>query len=103
MPFFQYIERADKRFIEIAVEKLIETAVKKERSKQLHALAQSMRQKLLTRQIGSSHTVLWETKNEDGIVPKWKGSQPYKKLKPTNLNSLPITKLFKIPNEVIFF
>ena len=25
-----------------------------------------------------------ETKNEDGIVPKWKGSQPYKKMEPTN-------------------
>lgn len=48
----------------------IETAVKKERSKQLHALAQSMRQKLLTEQIGNNHAVLWETKNEDG---SWSG------------------------------
>lgn len=44
----------------------VETAIKKERSKQLHVLAQSMRQKLLTEQIGNNHTVLWETKNEDG-------------------------------------
>ena len=44
----------------------VETAVKKERSKQLHVLAKSMRQKLLTEQIGNNHTVLWETKNENG-------------------------------------
>ena len=44
----------------------VETAVKKERSKQLHVLAKSMRQKLLTEQIGINHTVLWETKNENG-------------------------------------
>lgn len=44
----------------------VEIAVKKERSKQLHVLAKSMRQKLLTEQIGNNHTVLWETKNENG-------------------------------------
>lgn len=44
----------------------VETAIKKQRSKQLHLLAQSMRQKLLTEQIGNNHTVLWETKSENG-------------------------------------
>ncbi len=32
----------------------------------MHVLAKSMRQKLLTEQIGNNHTVLWETKNENG-------------------------------------
>ena len=48
----------------------VEPAVKKERSKQLHILAQSMRQKLLTEEIGHKHAVLWETRNEEGI---WTG------------------------------
>ena len=48
----------------------VEPAEKKERSKQLHILAQSMRQKLLTEEIGHKHAVLWETRNEEGI---WTG------------------------------
>ena len=48
----------------------VEPAIKKQRSKELHLLAQSMRQKLLSDQIGKKHAVLWETRNEDG---DWSG------------------------------
>lgn len=48
----------------------IESNLKKARSKELHILAQSMRQKLLNEATGSKHSVLWETRNEDG---NWSG------------------------------
>jgi threonylcarbamoyladenosine tRNA methylthiotransferase MtaB len=48
----------------------VDTSIKKERSKQLHELGKSMRQKLLYDQIGKTHSVLWETCNEDNA---WMG------------------------------
>ncbi len=43
----------------------IDTSIKKERSKQLHALSKSMRQTSLVDQIGKTHAVLWEARNEN--------------------------------------
>lgn len=48
----------------------VDAAVKKERSKQLHELALSMRQKTLSDQIGKKHAVLWEAQNENNA---WMG------------------------------
>lgn len=48
----------------------IDTSIKKERSKQLHALSKSMRQSSLNDQIGKTHSVLWETRNENNA---WMG------------------------------
>ncbi|MBL1142330.1 MAG: tRNA (N(6)-L-threonylcarbamoyladenosine(37)-C(2))-methylthiotransferase MtaB [Proteobacteria bacterium] len=48
----------------------VEPPVKKERSKQLHMLTQSLRQTLLNEQIGKTHTVLWEARNENNA---WMG------------------------------
>jgi len=42
----------------------INATIKKERSRQLHALAKSMRQTCLQEQLNKSHAVLWETRNE---------------------------------------
>jgi threonylcarbamoyladenosine tRNA methylthiotransferase MtaB len=65
---FTYSKREGTKAASLANQ--VEAAIKKERSKQLHMLAQSMRQKLLTEQIGNKHAVLWETRNEDG---SWSG------------------------------
>ncbi len=43
----------------------VDTSIKKERSKQLHLLGQSMRRTLLNEQIGKTHVVLWEAHNEN--------------------------------------
>ncbi len=43
----------------------VEASIKKERSKQLHILGQSMRNTLLNEQIGKTHAVLWEARNEN--------------------------------------
>ena len=43
----------------------VSTMIKKERSRQLHALAKSMRQTCLHEQINKSHSVLWETRNDN--------------------------------------
>lgn len=48
----------------------VEPSIKKERSKQLHALSQSMRQTSLDKQIGKTHSVLWEARNENNA---WMG------------------------------
>jgi threonylcarbamoyladenosine tRNA methylthiotransferase MtaB len=48
----------------------VEASIKKERSKQLHSLAENMRKKILTEQIGKSHKILWEARNENGA---WMG------------------------------
>jgi len=46
------------------------STIKKERSQQLHALAKSMRQTCLHDHINKSHTVLWETRNDNNA---WTG------------------------------
>jgi threonylcarbamoyladenosine tRNA methylthiotransferase MtaB len=43
----------------------VDSHIKKERSKQLHALSKSMRQTTLNDQTGKIHSVLWETRNEN--------------------------------------
>jgi len=43
----------------------VSTAINKERSRQLHALTKSMRQTFLNNYIDKTHSVLWETRNED--------------------------------------
>jgi threonylcarbamoyladenosine tRNA methylthiotransferase MtaB len=48
----------------------VDATIKKERSRQLHALCKSMRQKYLNDQIGKTHSVLWETRNESNA---WMG------------------------------
>ncbi len=42
----------------------VSSSIKKERSRQLHELAKSMRQTFLHKQINKSHSVLWEARNE---------------------------------------
>jgi threonylcarbamoyladenosine tRNA methylthiotransferase MtaB len=61
---FTYSKRDGTKAAELANQ--VESSVKKERSKQLHILAQSMRHSILTEQVGKTHAVLWETQNEDG-------------------------------------
>ncbi len=46
----------------------VDSAIKKQRSKQLHALSNSMRKTELTNNIGTTHAVLWETKNNNAWV-----------------------------------
>lgn len=65
---FTYSKREGTRAASLANQ--VSPVLKKERSQQLHRLAQSMRQKLLTEQIGSQHSVLWETCNQEG---NWSG------------------------------
>jgi threonylcarbamoyladenosine tRNA methylthiotransferase MtaB len=48
----------------------VDPSIKKFRSKQLHELAESMRNTILTNEIGKQHNVLWETLNETG---SWMG------------------------------
>lgn len=48
----------------------LDMAVKKERSKQLHALAHSMRKTFLHNEINKTHSVLWEARNENN---NWTG------------------------------
>jgi len=48
----------------------VDSSIKKERSKQLHILSNSMRQSSLMNQIGKTHAVLWEARNEND---KWMG------------------------------
>lgn len=60
---FTYSKREGTKAASLANQ--VEASIKKQRSKQLHALAQSMREKLLSEQIGNNYAVLWETKNED--------------------------------------
>jgi threonylcarbamoyladenosine tRNA methylthiotransferase MtaB len=48
----------------------VDSSIKKQRSKQLHALTKTMRESFLKEQMGKTHSVLWETCNEDNI---WKG------------------------------
>jgi threonylcarbamoyladenosine tRNA methylthiotransferase MtaB len=43
----------------------VDSSIKKERSKQLHALSNSMRQTSIIGQIGKTHSVLWEARNEN--------------------------------------
>lgn len=43
----------------------VDVSIKKERSKQLHALSKAMRQISLNDQIGKIHSVLWEARNEN--------------------------------------
>lgn len=47
-----------------------DSSIKKQRSKQLHALSKKMRSSSLNDQIGKVHAVLWEACKEDNI---WKG------------------------------
>lgn len=65
---FTYSKRAGTKAAALANQ--LKPALKKERSQQLHRLAKSMRQTLLTELIGSRHSVLWETCNQDG---SWSG------------------------------
>jgi threonylcarbamoyladenosine tRNA methylthiotransferase MtaB len=48
----------------------VSSEIKKERSRQLHILAKSMRQFCLHEQINKSHSVLWETRNDNNA---WSG------------------------------
>lgn len=48
----------------------VDTNIKKERSKQLHALTKSMRQNFLSKHVNNVHSVLWETRNEENT---WTG------------------------------
>ncbi|HIF51769.1 MAG TPA: tRNA (N(6)-L-threonylcarbamoyladenosine(37)-C(2))-methylthiotransferase MtaB [Thiotrichaceae bacterium] len=48
----------------------VDSSIKKQRSKQLHALTKTMRESFLNEQIGQTHSVLWEACNEDNV---WKG------------------------------
>ena len=48
----------------------VDSSIKKQRSKQLHALTKTMRESFLNEKIGQTHSVLWETCNEDNV---WKG------------------------------
>jgi threonylcarbamoyladenosine tRNA methylthiotransferase MtaB len=45
----------------------VDSSIKKERSKQLHVLSKSMRKTSLIRQIGKTHSVLWEARNESQV------------------------------------
>lgn len=48
----------------------VELAIKKERSRELHALSKSMRQTFLKQQVGKEYSVLWEMLNENN---RWTG------------------------------
>ncbi len=43
----------------------VDSLIKKERSKQLHDLAKTMRQSVLDDQLGKMYSVLWETRNDE--------------------------------------
>jgi threonylcarbamoyladenosine tRNA methylthiotransferase MtaB len=64
----------------------VDTSIKKERSKQLHALNQAMRDTLLNDQVGRTHAVLWEARNENDA---WMGyTENFLRVELKNENSL---------------
>ncbi len=65
---FTYSKREGTKAASIANQ--VSPTIKKERSRQLHALATSMRQICLHEQINKSHSVLWETRNKNNV---WAG------------------------------
>ncbi len=44
---------------------ILETPIKKERSKELHKLSKLIRKKILNNEIGKKYSVLWESKDKD--------------------------------------
>lgn len=65
---FTYSKREGTKAASLANQ--VSTKIKKERSRQLHTLAKSMRQICLHEQINKSHSVLWEARNENNA---WTG------------------------------
>lgn len=65
---FSYSKREGTKAATLADQ--VNSAIKKERSRQLHALAKSMRQTYLQDQISKSYSVLWETRNDNNA---WTG------------------------------
>tara|TARA_R110002072_G_scaffold30092_1_gene94186 strand:- start:8059 stop:9336 length:1278 start_codon:yes stop_codon:yes gene_type:complete len=65
---FTYSKREGTKAASLANQ--VSSKIKKERSQQLHALAKSMRQICLQDQLNKSHSVLWETCNENNA---WTG------------------------------
>jgi threonylcarbamoyladenosine tRNA methylthiotransferase MtaB len=65
---FTYSKREGTKAASLANQ--VSTKIKKERSRQLHTLAKSMRQICLHEQINKSHSVLWEARNENNA---WSG------------------------------
>lgn len=60
---FTYSKREGTKAASLANQ--VSSTIKKERSRQLHELATSMRQTCLLEQINKSHSVLWETRNNN--------------------------------------
>lgn len=65
---FTYSKREGTKAASLANQ--VSSKIKKERSQQLHSLEKSMRQICLHEQINKSHSVLWETCNENNV---WSG------------------------------